>query len=276
MTLFWTEPSAHFAGWVYIQNEPAKAIIQATWASSQPSTYHYVNINLFCDCSRSRTSDEGGIAVVYRPWLPGLRVSLTEILVTEAWPVKPLYDTNLGELLAISESLVIATQQIRQFAETSSTSAQPVIVRIFSDSMKSLNHFQGQTLLRDDIQVLASPVLDLIAQQSAALHQQGVMVHLELHWIPGHGHHVQPHVEADAFSRLASVRQTAYSTITGNRWPLHEEASVVRHLHQQMADAAYKAADHIAGLGDRLPSRLPQAGSPSTTSTETSSEPDPR
>lgn len=50
MTLFYTEPSAQFSGWVYIQDDPAKAIIQATWASYQLPSFGFVHINLFCDC----------------------------------------------------------------------------------------------------------------------------------------------------------------------------------------------------------------------------------
>jgi hypothetical protein len=224
MTVFYTEPSSQFAGWIYIQDDPAKAIIQTTRASSQPPSFSYVHINLFCDCSRSTTSNHGGIAVAYRPWLPG--ISSTDV-ITAAWPVDPLYNTTVGELLAISECTAIATEQICQFAQLCLPIVQPVVVRIFSDSQDGLAHLQGMVALRHDINLLTRPVLDHIALQSAALHHLDANVHLELHWIPGHGHEVQPHVMADTYSRFARICQTGYSTVTRNHWQLPEEPSVL-------------------------------------------------
>ena len=50
-------------------------------------------------------TNKGGIAVAYWPQLPG--VSSTDI-ITAAWPVDPLYNITVDELLAISECLAIA------------------------------------------------------------------------------------------------------------------------------------------------------------------------
>lgn len=186
--------------------------------------------------------------MAYRPWLPG---SSSTDIIAAAWPVNPLYNATVGELLAISECLAIACRQICQSAQFCSPIAQPVVVRIFSDSQHSLAHFQGLAPLRHDINLLAKPVLDHIALQSAVLHQLGANVHLELHWIPGHGHPVQPHAMADTYARFARVHETAYSTITGNHWQLLEEPPVAGYLHQQLADAASEVAVYMSGLGDR-------------------------
>jgi hypothetical protein len=170
-------------------------------------------------------------------------------VITAAWPVDPLYNTSVGELLAISECIAIATRQICQSAQFCLPIAQPVVVRIFSNSRSGLAHLQGLAALRHDINLLARPVLDHIASQSAALHQLGANVHLELHWIPGHGHEVQPHVVADTYSRFARIRQTAYSTVSGNYWQLPEEPAVLQYLRQQLADAASEGAVYMSGLG---------------------------
>jgi hypothetical protein len=75
----------------------------ATTVSLHPSTNNYVHFNLFCDCSRSKTSDEGRC--------------LQPLIITAAWPVNPMYDTGLGEFFALCECLLVAMQQIRQFAQ---------------------------------------------------------------------------------------------------------------------------------------------------------------
>ncbi|KAL2179662.1 uncharacterized protein P884DRAFT_108658 [Thermothelomyces heterothallicus CBS 202.75] len=51
----------------------------------------------------------------------------------------------------------------------------------------------GRRRLDDEVAALARPVLDLIVMQSwAPQNMRAAGVVLELHWIPGHGHHVGP------------------------------------------------------------------------------------
>jgi hypothetical protein len=59
MSLFYTAPSPRFAGTIYVESNWERAMSHATTVSLHPSTNNYVHFNLFCDCSRSKTSDEG-------------------------------------------------------------------------------------------------------------------------------------------------------------------------------------------------------------------------
>jgi hypothetical protein len=251
MSLIWTGPSARFHGRIFIQNDVEHAASYANWADLQSSVPGYIHINLFCDCSKDTTSNDGGIALAHRAWLPGL--PNTNSIITAAWSVNHMYDTALGEFLAVSEALAVATQQIRQFAGAPVLFGQQITLRIFNDNMFNLEYLQGRRAFDAGVMVLVKPVIDLIAMQSRVIHQQGVMINLELHWIPGHGHTVQPHVDADHYSRLARRRGRAYSTLSGNFWDRAEEPSVVSYLKPVLAAAAIQAARYNPSLIGRIP-----------------------
>jgi len=42
-------------------------------------------------------------------------------------------------------------------------------------------------------------------------------IELELHWIPGHWHHVGPHVLADELARRARILRRSYCSFVGER-----------------------------------------------------------
>ncbi|AEO67485.1 uncharacterized protein THITE_160883 [Thermothielavioides terrestris NRRL 8126] len=179
-------PCARFDGIVHIQPSKEAAVLYAEWAANCPSTDTYIHMNLFCDASKSPEQDKGGIAVTFSQWLPGEPVNRP--VIRAAWPVTPLYDRRLGEFLALSECLFVATQEILQFSNCPLLAGKTVVVRIFNDNMYNLEYLQGTRVLDQAIMTLARPVLDLIATQSVVIQKCGVSVRLEAHWIPGHEH----------------------------------------------------------------------------------------
>ncbi|KAG7284536.1 hypothetical protein NEMBOFW57_010912 [Staphylotrichum longicolle] len=133
-----------------------------------------------------------------------------------AWPVNPLYDIRLGELIALSESLAVATSQIAQF-DNSQTGARPaIVVRIFNDNMFNLEYLGGMRYLDDQFLAAAKPVLDLIAMQSWAICHMRPGIELELHWIPGHGHQVEQHIWADRLAKEARNSGQPFSSLAGH------------------------------------------------------------
>jgi hypothetical protein len=250
-SLIWTHPSVRFQGVVFIQNDGNQAINYAQWAVVQPPVVNQIHLTMCCDCSKDKVSDQGGIAVSHATdWVPGLPHN--EVTVTAAWPVDGMYDPGLGEFLALAECLAVATQQIRQFAGTPVLAGQYVTVRIFNDNKHNLEYLQGRRSFGTGLMTMVKPVVDLIATQTSVLHQLGVLVRLELHWIPGHDHDVKPHVEADSCSRKARLRRRGYSTVSGNIWQRAEEPSVVRYLKPHLMSAAVQAAHYIPGLNARI------------------------
>lgn len=86
------------------------------------------------------------------------------------------------------------------------------------------------------------PALDLIVMQSWALLWMGIDVELELHWIPGHYHHVLPHQWADQFVVGARQRGCSFSARRGTMWNKREEPCVVGYLKEDLYQAASRAA----------------------------------
>ena len=77
------------------------------------STEDNIQLSLFCDASRALDSDLGGIAVTYKPWRPrpdGLHGP--QRTIAAAYPIYPLRDHRVGEFIAISKALFIASQEI--------------------------------------------------------------------------------------------------------------------------------------------------------------------
>jgi hypothetical protein len=109
-------------------------------------------------------------------------------------------------------------EQIRQFAQSSFLAGRVLTIRLFNANKHNLEYLQGRRGLDARALALVRPVLGLVAYQSAVIRQQGPMVNLELHWIPGHDHPVQLHINADTYSRTARLRNRAYSTVTGSLW----------------------------------------------------------
>jgi hypothetical protein len=155
MSLVWTHPSPRFHGRIFIQNDVQHAASYANWADLQPSVAGNIHINIFCDCSKDTTSDDGGIALSHRSWLPNL--PNTGSTITAAWSVDHLYDTAL------------ATQQIRQFAGATVLFGQYVTVRIFNDNKYNLEHLQRRRGFDPGLTALLKPVVDFIAMQSRTI-----------------------------------------------------------------------------------------------------------
>lgn len=251
-----TPPSPRFHGNIHIEANKEDAVNIANSLSSYPSTDYYIHINLFCDCSRSKIDDldgsqdpdDGGIAVAFRPWLPRVQ---NDTIAIEAWPVKPMFHHVLGEFIALSQGLVVAFQQLTQFA--GSLAGRTVIVRLFNDNKYNLQYLQGRRYLEPQMLALTRPVLDLIADQTRALHSLGTPVILEAHWIPGHYHQVKPHIDADVYSRSARIRQRSFSTLTGDNWQEANQPYVVSTLGHRLTLAALDAARFMPELMNLIP-----------------------
>ena len=99
--------SHRFHGTVVVQQKN-NAISFARSASMHQSTERNIEFYLFCDASRARDSDAGGIAITYKPWIPGLGGSAPQPTIKIAYPIYPLLDHRLGEFMAVSDSLFIA------------------------------------------------------------------------------------------------------------------------------------------------------------------------
>lgn len=201
----------------------------------------------------STVRSPGGIAVTYEPWGP--HHDSGGAVVQAAWPVNPVYDHRLGELLALSESLVVATAEIAQFDSlTWSCGVRPkIVVRIFNDNKFNLEYLAGRKRVDEGLMELAQPVLKMIKMQAWALRNMRPGIQLELHWIPGHWHHVGPHILADELARTAQTWRRSYSSLTGNDWLDEEEPCVVRLLKEDLAEAASRAARLMPKLlGERF------------------------
>lgn len=119
--------------------------------------------------------------------------------VEAAWPIDPLPDSNLGEMLAIAKSLAVAIQQVRD--HRAGLMGKRVNVTIFSDSNSSLRVLDGDKINKW-LWKLVLPAASFIRTQSQLLGQLGPTVHLVLRWMPGHRHDIFPHVPADSLSRM--------------------------------------------------------------------------
>ncbi|KAG7284537.1 hypothetical protein NEMBOFW57_010913 [Staphylotrichum longicolle] len=231
-------------------------------------------MNVFCDASKDMDDDKGGIAIILPAWVPG-GASREQIEI--AYPVTPLYSCELGELLAVSEALHIATKEIQQSSNNPLLSGRPVIVRIFNDNRDNLWYLQGEGWLHPGLIALADPVLKAIAAQSRLINTFGVDVKLELVWIPGHHHDIRPHKTADHLAYLARRLDRSYTNTLN--WTQREEGAVMRLLKPYLADAALRAAQHMPELRSRLPAALvsaPKSGSAPPTTAEHSNPAVPR
>lgn len=232
-----------FDGRIFIHQDRVLAAQIAEDACAEEQTAQTKYFNLFCDGLKDLGSSvPGGIAVTYQPW--GSHHGDEGAVVREAWPVYPIYDHRLGELLALSECLVTATFDIARYdSRMWSLGVRPtIVVRIFNDNMFNLMYLDGKRRLDEDLMELAEPVLKLIATQSWALRNMRPGIQLELHWIPGHQHDVWPHVLADQLSRDARSKRRSYSSVTGDDWLWEVEPCVVRWLKQDLVESAARAA----------------------------------
>ncbi|KAH6844562.1 hypothetical protein B0I37DRAFT_377775 [Chaetomium sp. MPI-CAGE-AT-0009] len=200
-----------FTGRIYVQPTPERAAAVADMAASQESTDQYIVFNLFCDGSMDTTNtNRGGISVVWPPFVPGS--GSRHDLIGAAWPVNPIYDSSLGELLALSEALVIALHQLSDLDNHPHLTGKPVLVRIFNDNKFNIQYLANARSLPPHLLTLAQPVLDLIAMQSWALESLRPGIQLELHWIPGHHHRVEAHRWADELAKGARATRMAYAS----------------------------------------------------------------
>lgn len=236
-----------FTGRVYVQPSPEQAAAVAQLASTQESTESHYLLNLFCDGSMDTVvTNRGGISVVYQPFVPG--TGSRRDLIGAAWPVNPIYDPAIGELLALSESLTIALHQIANldeaehlYSDGGPMTIKPLLIRIFNDNMFNIQHLANSPhrRLSPPLLTLAQPVLNLIAMQSWALVNMRPGVELELHWIPGHKHRVEAHRWADELAKGARATGMAYdSWRLGRQWYRGGESCVVPFIRRELDFAA--------------------------------------
>jgi hypothetical protein len=206
------------------------------WA--QQSVGQKVFLNLFGDCSMAE--DRGGISVTYQPLA---RLDPKWDITCLAWPVNPMYDHYLGEFLAVSECLAIAAHEIADFYHVPAVRDKTIVVRIFNNNKYNLQYLKGSKEPENGFGVLAKPLLDFISMQSWALMKMGIDVELELHWIPGHHHHITPHQWADELSREAQRKGRSVSIKTGTNWNRSDEPCVARYLKHDLFWAACRAME---------------------------------
>jgi hypothetical protein len=72
----------------------------------------------------------------------------------------------VGELLALSEALVVAIHELADRSKQVVERGKVVVVRIFNDNKYNLEYLQGIRSLDKGLLTMAQPVLDLIAMQS--------------------------------------------------------------------------------------------------------------
>ncbi|KAL2261878.1 hypothetical protein VTK26DRAFT_3110 [Humicola hyalothermophila] len=110
------------------------------------STEENIQMALFCDASRAIDSDLGGIAVTYKPWLPDvLRPTERRRTTTKAaYPIHPLNDHRLGELMAVCEALLIAHSEISNARRMPELVGKVVHIRIFNDRKFNLEYLNGE------------------------------------------------------------------------------------------------------------------------------------
>jgi hypothetical protein len=77
-------------------------------------------------------------------------------LIEAAWPIDPLYDTNLGELMSIAKSLAIAIQEIRNNQVALGDAI--VTVTIFNDGDTGLKILNGKRV-KESLWRLVRPVV---------------------------------------------------------------------------------------------------------------------
>ncbi|KAH6614416.1 hypothetical protein B0J18DRAFT_300202 [Chaetomium sp. MPI-SDFR-AT-0129] len=183
-----------------------------------------------------------------------------DTLYEAAWPVDPMYDINLGELIAIAKSLAIAIQQIRDHRAVLVEKASPVTVTIFSDSNAALTILNGK-IPKESLWIMIHPIVRLIERQTDIIASLGPTVRLYLRWIPGHGHDVWPHQRADILSWTAQEFQRSYWCEYDNFWNCYMESSTMHWLKGKLVFACERAARLSSSLRRRLrcphPRKLP-------------------
>jgi hypothetical protein len=177
-------------------------------------------------------------------------------LIEAAWPIDPLYDTNLGELMSIAKSLAIAIQEIRNNRVALADAI--VTVTIFNDGDTGLKILNGKRV-KESLWRLVRPVVHLIDDQTNILSALGPTVRLFFRWVPGHHHNIGPHQRADHLARMAQETQRAYSLPYGNYWSTYVESPTIRWLKEALLRASIRSARIWPKLAHRLrhPRRLP-------------------
>ncbi|KAK0707219.1 hypothetical protein B0T21DRAFT_377395 [Apiosordaria backusii] len=118
------------------------------------------------------------------------------------WFVSKIYNSQHAELLAICEALNIVKE--KQKGRRKGGHPPLRVLRLFSDSVNALEYVQkGQDLANTDFHMAAlQPIVGEIIHLSHRLKELGCSI--ELRWVPGHRHQVQPHKKADVASRHAA------------------------------------------------------------------------
>lgn len=258
-----------FHGGVFVQHDRDDALRYAAWAAESPSTSKYIHFNLFCDASKGPRFDSGGNAVVFRSWLPTAEgENTTRQVYQSAWPIYPLYDHRLGEILSVSECLHVASQELERHANSPMLAGKTVVVRIFNDNQRNLGFIQGTEVFDVGLFTMAAPVLRSILQQSKTIHQHGVDVRLELHWMPGHKHKIKPHALADKLASAARRSRRALTTIPPRYWVGPEEGPMFQSLKAELQRATRDASWYMPGPLGQFPRRprpipaFPEIGPP--------------
>ncbi|EAQ91886.1 predicted protein [Chaetomium globosum CBS 148.51] len=149
--------------------------------------------------------------------------------------------SGVGELLAVSECLHAASQELARHADSPMLAGKTVVVRIFNDNRSNLEFLQGTRSISASLFATAAPVLRSIVQQSHAIHHHSVDVRLELHWIPGHHRTVKPHALTDQLARTARKSRRALTTIPPRYWVGPEEGPMFRSLKAELYRASRTA-----------------------------------
>lgn len=208
---------------VTVHDRPT-ALKLALAADNHVSTANDMQLIMFCDASFHQLSRMGGIGLVFKP-LPAKQMEIA--LKSRAWPLKSISDINLGEMVAISESLAMATNEIRAALEV--YPEQALSVKVMTDSHASLRHLGKKSSHRPRVVTKIDHVVDLIRMQVKALKGLGTSITVVFQWCPGHNG-VPQHDQADSLACQASISQLSFSSCDNNNFLRFVQATSMKIL----------------------------------------------
>ncbi|KAM7188375.1 hypothetical protein V8F20_010573 [Naviculisporaceae sp. PSN 640] len=196
---------------ILIPHNAAFAVRQAQDLLFKASTDRWILL-LFGDCSAilnpTHTVPMKGAYAVSHPnrygqfsW--GAKGGGEGEATTSTWKIEKTIESTNGELLAMVEALNIA-KYLRTTNSPWSNKKMRLHIHICNDSQHALRHIKkGQNLEAFDNleESLAQPLVAEIIRLFHELESERLFCRVIFHWIPGHGHNVEPHIMADECSR---------------------------------------------------------------------------
>ena len=241
-------PTPKFAGTISQANippltggkiAPGPFLARAIAAQSHASTPDDIRLAIFCDGSsdgggggkHGPYAQPSGYASVFRLFAPGSAADGK--VAAQAFAVVPALSSHLAELLAILQSIEIATAMLESAAAATADATAAALggprrratVLVFSDSMASLCGIAGWTgvPVGRHLQPRRS-VLEAIGAASVRLRRAGGGLDVELvpHWVKAHvpnGGGAAMHELADELAGRARTEARSFCVLDGEEVP---------------------------------------------------------